>query len=51
MNPYNVGIGQFAVTALYVIVLAFLWRILSAKFATANSPIIQNIGSAMGATL
>lgn len=51
MNPYNVGIGQFVVIALNVIVLAFLWRFLSAKFASANSPTLSNIGGAMGATL
>lgn len=51
MNPYHVGIGGFAVTALNVIILAFLWRMAAAKFSQSDNSFLSNIGSAMGATL
>jgi hypothetical protein len=51
MNPYNVGVGGFVVNSLYVIILAFIWRALSARFAGSDTPTISNIGGAMGATL
>jgi len=51
MNPYDVGIGGFVVTSFYVIILAFMWRILSAKFAASEKPMLHNIGAAMGSTL
>ena len=51
MNPYNVGIGGFIVTSLYIIILAFIWRIASAKMAGSDNDTVSNIGGAMGATL
>lgn len=51
MNPYNVGVGGFVTTSLYVIILAFMWRILSAKLASSDKPFSQSLGSAMGSTL
>lgn len=51
MNPFQVGIGGFTVTMLYVIIIAFLWRGLSAKLAGSDNPTLANIGGAMGATL
>jgi hypothetical protein len=51
MNPYDIGVGSFLVTALEVIILAFLWRALAARFITSDSPQLQKVGSAMGATL
>lgn len=50
-NPYQVGVGGFAVVSLYVIILAFIWRASAAKFAGSDNPILANIGAAMGATL
>lgn len=50
-NEYAIGIGGFVITSLYVIILAFLWRALSAKCATSDNPTMQTIGSALGATL
>ncbi len=51
MNPYNIGIGQFVVIGLNVVVLAILWRILSAKLAVSNNPTLSTLGAAMGSTL
>jgi hypothetical protein len=50
-NEYAVGIGGFLITSLYVIILAFLWRVISAKLANSDSPTAVTIGSAMGSTL
>lgn len=50
-NAYQVGIGGFAVTAFYVIILAFLWRAWAAKLSASNNKTLSNIGAAMGATL
>ena len=50
-NEYAIGVGGFVITSLYVIILAFLWRALSARCAASDSPTIQTIGSAMGSTL
>ncbi len=51
MNPYNIGVGGFVVTSLYVVILAFFWRVLAAKFANSSSPFLAGLGSAMGSTL
>lgn len=51
MNPYAIGIGGFVVTSLYVVILAFFWRHLSAKLAASNNPHVAGIGAAMGVTL
>ncbi len=51
LNPYQVGIGGFVVVSLYVIILAFLWRVAGAKLSTSSNPTISGIGAAMGATL
>ncbi len=50
-NAYGVGIGGFVITALYVIIIAFLWRVVSAKMAASDNSTIAVIGSAMGSTL
>ena len=50
-NPYHVGVGQFVVTAGYVVILAFLWRGLSVKLAGSDNDVSRNIGAAMGSTL
>ena len=50
-NEYAVGVGGFVITSLYVIILAFLWRAISAHFAASDNPTIQTVGSAMGATI
>lgn len=51
LNPYQIGIGGFVVVALYVIILAFMWRALSARFAGSDSDKLQTLGAAMGSTL
>lgn len=50
-NEYAVGLGGFLITSMYVIILAFLWRAMSAKFAASDNPMLQNLGAAMGSTL
>lgn len=50
-NAYDVGIGSTIVIWLNVIILAFFWRNLAAKMAASDSPFLQQLGSAMGATL
>lgn len=51
MNPFQVGVGGFTVTLLYVIIIAFMWRALSANLASSDNNTLITIGSAMGATL
>ena len=50
-NEYAVGIGGFLITSLYVIILAFIWRVLSAKLSASDNPTSVAFGSAMGSTL
>lgn len=51
MNPYQIGIGSSLHIWLNVIILAFFWRALSARWAASGNPTLQKLGSAMGATL
>lgn len=51
MNPYHVGIGGFVITSLYVIVLAFLWRALAAKFASSDNETLVTVGAALGSSI
>lgn len=51
MEKYFLGFGGTAVVWLNVIILAFLWRALAAKFAASDSPKISAVGGAMGASL
>ena len=51
MNPYNVGVGGFVTVSMYVIILAFLWRILSAKLVSSDNSTLSSLGAAMGSTL
>lgn len=51
MNPYDVGVGSFIVTALEVIILAFLLRSLAGHFVSTDSPQLQKLGAALGAIL
>jgi len=51
MNPYHIGVGSWIITALEVIILAFLWRGLSARLAGSENPTSAKIGASMGATL
>lgn len=51
MNPYNVGIGGFVVTSLYVVILAFFWRAIAGRLAASENHTLSSIGAAMGSTL
>ena len=51
MNPYEVGIGGFVTTFLYIIIAAFIWRIVSAKLVNSDNARLHNLGAAMGSTL
>jgi hypothetical protein len=49
VNPYDIGIGSIIVTALEVIIIAFLWGSLATLLAGSASPQAQKVGTAMGA--
>lgn len=50
-NVYSVGIGGTAVIWLNVIILAFLWRALSAKMVQSTNQFVATVGAAMGGSL
>jgi hypothetical protein len=50
-NEYAVGFGGFAITSLYVIILAFLLRAVGAHMAASDNATAQKFSSALGAIL
>lgn len=49
LNPYRIGIVEFTVVTLYVLIIAYMLRVAASYAAASNNPVLANIGAALGA--
>lgn len=49
LNPYRVGVVEFTVVALYVIIIGYLLRVGASYLAASNNNVLANLGAAIGA--
>ena len=49
INPYRIGVVEFSVVALYVLIFAYLLRVAASYAAASNNRILSNVGAALGA--